>query len=166
MRLFSPCRYVASVPLLDPAELWAQGKRALLVDRDNTLVPRDASRAPEDVKAWLDSARDHGFALCMISNNWHRAEVARSASELGIDSFIAFACKPLPCALRRACTKLGVAPRDAVLIGDQLYTDVWSANLAGIDSILVRPQTSADLWYTQVFRVFERRALRDLPCEE
>ena len=53
-----------------------------------------------------------------------------------------------------------------MLIGDQLYTDVWSANLAGVDSILVKPQTHVDLWYTRIFRIFERRALRRVPCEE
>ena len=55
---------------------------------------------------------------------------------------------------------------EAVLIGDQLYTDVWSGNFAGVDTILVKPQATQDLWYTQIFRIFERRALRDLPCEE
>ena len=39
-------------------------------------------------------------------------------------------------------------------------------NLAGVDTVLVKPQTTVDLWYTQIFRIFERRALRGLPCEE
>ena len=52
------------------------------------------------------------------------------------------------------------------MVGDQLYTDVWAGNLAGIDTILVKPQATADLWYTQIFRIFERRALRNLTCEE
>ena len=62
--------------------------------------------------------------------------------------------------------RLGATADEAVLIGDQLYTDVWSGNLAGVDTILVKPQATQDLWYTQIFRIFERRALRDLPCEE
>ena len=52
------------------------------------------------------------------------------------------------------------------MIGDQLYTDVWAGNFAGVDSILVKPQTHVDLWYTQIFRIFERRALAHVPCEE
>jgi predicted HAD superfamily phosphohydrolase YqeG len=43
---------------------------------------------------------------------------------------------------------------------------VWSGNFAGVDTILVKPQATQDLWYTQIFRIFERRALRDLHCEE
>ena len=132
MRIFSPKRYVASVDRIDLDELWANGKRAILLDRDNTLVPRDTEVVPPAVVEWLDAARDRGFKLCMVSNNWHRDQVMASASKLG----------------------------------DQLYTDVWAGNFAGVDTVLVKPQATTDLWYTQIFRIFERRALRDLECEE
>lgn len=164
-RLFSPKRYVASVDRIDLAELAAQGKRAILLDRDNTLVPRDAETAPAAVSQWLDAARKAGFKLCMVSNNWHRDQVMRSSRELGLKA-ISHAMKPAPFAVRVALRRLGVEPQEAVLIGDQLYTDVWSGNFAGVDTILVKPQTTVDLWYTQIFRIFERRALRDLDCEE
>ena len=61
---------------------------------------------------------------------------------------------------------MGVPHEQAVMIGDQLYTDVWAGNFAGVDSILVKPQTHVDLWYTQIFRIFERHALAHVPCEE
>ena len=165
MSILSPKRYVSRVERIDLDALWAAGKRAIMLDRDNTLVPRDRACAPDSVAAWLDRARELGFKLYMVSNNWHRDQVERSAAELGLDS-ICFACKPLPFALARALARMGVAREAAVMIGDQLYTDVWSANLAGVDSILVKPQTHVDLWYTRIFRIFERRALRRVPCEE
>ena len=165
MSILSPKRYGSRVERIDLDALWAAGKRAIMLDRDNTLVPRDRACAPDSVAAWLDRARELGFKLYMVSNNWHRDQVERSAAELGLDS-ICFACKPLPFALTRALARMGVAREAAVLTGDQLYTDVWSANLAGVDSILVKPQTHVDLWYTRIFRIFERRALRRVPCEE
>ena len=165
MSLLSPTRYVARVELIDLDALFASGKRAILLDRDNTLVPRDRTTAPDTVAAWLDHARELGFELIMVSNNTHRDEVARSAGELGMD-YICGAMKPVPFAIRSGMRRLGAEPAESVLIGDQLYTDVWAGNLAGIDTILVRPQTTVDLWYTQIFRIFERRALRNLPCEE
>ena len=165
MRIFTPDRYVVSVDRIDLEGLWASGTRAIMLDRDNTLVPRDRSSAPAEVAAWLDRARAMGFSLYMVSNNWHRDQVERSARELGLKA-IGFACKPFPFAVRAALRRMGVAPERAVLISDQLYTDVWAGNFAGVGTILVRPQTSVDLWYTRIFRIFERRALRDLPCEE
>lgn len=165
MSLLSPTRYVARVELIDLDALWASGKRAILLDRDNTLVPRDRTCAPASVAAWLDHARDLGFELIMVSNNWHKSHVSRSAGELKMD-YISFACKPLPFAITAGMRRLGASKANAVMIGDQLYTDVWGGNLAGIDTILVKPQTTVDLWYTQIFRIFERRALRGLTCEE
>ena len=40
MRIFSPKRYVASVDRIDLDTLWADGKRAILLDRDNRLARR------------------------------------------------------------------------------------------------------------------------------
>ena len=62
MRIFSPKRYVASVDRIDLNTLWADGKRAILLDRDNTLVPRDTEQVPAAVSAWLDAARAKGGA--------------------------------------------------------------------------------------------------------
>ena len=53
----------------------------------------------------------------------------------------------------------GVGPEATVMIGDQVFTDVVAGNLAGVRTILVRPQSRSDLWYTHIFRIFERLAL-------
>ena len=155
MRIFSPNRYVASVDRVDLDTLWADGKRAILLDRDNTLVPRDTEQVPAAVSAWLEAAHAKGFKLCMVSNNWHRDQVMASARELGLEA-ISHAMKPAPFAVRRALALEGVDASEAVLIGDQVFTDVMAGNLAGVRTILVEPQSTSDLWYTHIFRVFER----------
>ena len=58
--------------------------------------------------------------------------------------------------MRRALGLVGAKPAEAVLIGDQVFTDVVAGNLAGVRTILVDPQSTTDLWYTHIFRVFER----------
>ncbi|MBY4798094.1 YqeG family HAD IIIA-type phosphatase [Collinsella sp. AGMB00827] len=165
MAFFPPDRYVSSVEQIDIEALYRQGKRALLLDRDNTLVPRDRRCAPDSVMAWLSAARRLGFQMMIVSNNWHRDHVARSASELHMD-YISHAMKPAPFALSSALRRLQVDPDQAVMIGDQLYTDVWAGKLAGIHTILVQPQTTTDLWFTRIMRIFERRALMGVPLEE
>lgn len=165
MTLLVPRRYVQSVDCIDLEELYSSGKRSLLVDRDNTLVPRDSDRAPAAVRDWLARADEMGFRVCLVSNNWYRSQVEASARELGIAHVIWCAMKPAPFALWAGMRKLSASRKESVLIGDQLYTDVLASRLARIDSILVRPQTHVDMWYTYAFRFFERRALRDIPCE-
>ena len=55
---------------------------------------------------------------------------------------------------------MGVSAEETVLIGDQVYTDVVAGNLAGVRTVLVRPQSTRDLWYTHILRIGERMILR------
>ena len=161
MGLFRATRYVTSLPLVSVDELVSSGVRLVLLDRDNTCVTRDAKVPPAAVMAWLARAREAGLTLCMVSNNFHSDQVRGSAEQMGMD-VVDHAMKPFPFALRRAMRMEGFSPRETVMIGDQVFTDVVAGKLAGVRTVLVRPQSRKDLWYTHIFRVFERLALRGI----
>lgn len=158
MGLLRATRYVASLPQVSVDELVDAGVRLVLLDRDNTCVPRDADVPPAEVMVWLDRAREAGLRLCLVSNNFHSSQVRASAAQMGVEA-VDHAMKPLPFALVRAMRLMGAVPGETVMIGDQVFTDVCAGSLAGVRTILVRPQSRRDLWYTHVFRVFERLAL-------
>lgn len=155
MSLVRPWRRERAITDVDVDELAASGVRCVLFDRDNTVVPRDTGVAPADVMDWICRVREAGIALCMVSNNFHSQQVEASAAELGC-AVVHHAMKPAPFAVRRALAIVGVDASEAVLIGDQVFTDVMAGNLAGVRTILVEPQSTSDLWYTHIFRVFER----------
>lgn len=155
MSLVRPWRRERAITDVDVDELAASGVRCVLFDRDNTVVPRDTGVAPEPVIDWICRVREAGIALCMVSNNFHSQQVEASAAELGC-AVVHHAMKPAPFAVRRALALVGVEASEAVLIGDQVFTDVMAGNLAGVRTILVEPQSTSDLWYTHIFRVFER----------
>lgn len=155
MSLVRPWRRERAITDVDVDELAASGVRCVMFDRDNTVVPRDTGVAPADVMDWICRVREAGIALCMVSNNFHSQQVEASAAELGC-AVVHHAMKPAPFAVRRALALVGVEASEAVLIGDQVFTDVMAGNLAGVRTILVEPQSTSDLWYTHIFRVFER----------
>ena len=155
MSLVRPWRRERAITDVDVDELAASGVRCVLFDRDNTVVPRDTGVAPEPVMDWICRVREAGIALCMVSNNFHSQQVEASAAELGC-AVVHHAMKPAPFAVRRALALVGVDASEAVLIGDQVFTDVMAGNLADVRTILVEPQSTSDLWYTHIFRVFER----------
>lgn len=155
MSLVRPWRRERAITDVDVDELAASGVRCVLFDRDNTVVPRDTGVAPESVMDWICRVCEAGIALCMVSNNFHSQQVEASAAELGC-AVVHHAMKPAPFAVRRALALVGVDASEAVLIGDQVFTDVMAGNLAGVRTILVEPQSTSDLWYTHIFRVFER----------
>ncbi|BCV18926.1 YqeG family HAD IIIA-type phosphatase [Leptogranulimonas caecicola] len=160
MPLATPWMRVHAISDIPVSALVDHNIRLVLVDRDNTCVPGDASSAPASVAAWIDRVKAASIAVCFVSNNFHSAQVEASAQELGI-SRVDHAMKPAPFALWHACKRMGVPRSQTVLIGDQVFTDLMAARLAGIPSILVDPQSTKELWYTRIFRQMEKLALKD-----
>lgn len=160
MALVTPWMRVHAISDIPVAALVDHNIRLVLVDRDNTCVPGDASSAPASVAAWIDSVKAASISVCFVSNNFHSTQVEASARELGI-ARVDHAMKPAPFALWYACKKMGVPTSQAVLIGDQVFTDLMAARLAGVRSILVDPQSTKELWYTRIFRQMEKLALKD-----
>jgi uncharacterized protein len=69
--------------------------------------------------------------------------------------------KPLPFRCRAIMRTLGFDRRRTALVGDQLFSDVMAARLAGVASILVRPiHPEEERWFTRLKRPLERALLR------
>ncbi|TLM97336.1 MAG: YqeG family HAD IIIA-type phosphatase, partial [Actinobacteria bacterium] len=149
---------------IDLADLSASGIDTLLVDLDNTLLPRDTNEIPDDLRAWSATLAEQGFRVCLVSNNWHQ-RVHTVATQLGFQ-LVAKAVKPLPFAFLRALRLVGSKRRQAVIVGDQVFTDVLGGKLLGIRTILVTPLSETDLPHTLFLRRLEARVLagrRPLP---
>jgi len=158
MALLSPDLYYSSVHAIDLDALARSGVRVLLLDLDNTLLPRDTNVVPDELKAWATGLRERGFSVCLVSNNWHE-RVHHVASELGFD-LVDKAIKPLPFAFRRALRLENAKASEAAVIGDQLFTDILGGNMLGMRTILVAPLSATDLPHTLVLRRLEALVLK------
>ena len=137
MSLFAAAVYKRRLTDLSGDELRAMGVKALLLDVDNTLTPHDDPHVSPEVQRWLDDRKAEGFSLTVVSNN--RAErVAPFARGIGLP-FTARAKKPLPWGFWRAADSLGLSRRECLVIGDQIFTDIAGANLAGMRSVQLLP---------------------------
>ncbi len=139
-------------------ELAAAGVRGIVVDLDNTVC---AYRRPElapGVADWVAAARERGFALVLVSNNFSE-RVGAIGAQLGIP-VVPNALKPLPFAFLRALKLLGTPRGATVVIGDQLFTDVLGAKLLGLRTILTKPLVERDFPLTRVLRFLERTIAR------
>lgn len=154
MPLFRPREYYASVLDIDPKALLARGIKGVLLDVDNTLMPRTDTQVPAKMAAWVKSCQEAGLATLVLSNSFQE-RVTCAVRQLGCE-FVGKAMKPLPAGYRRAQELLGLGPGELCMVGDQTYTDILGANLAGIHSILVLPLGKVELWHTRVFRLVER----------
>ncbi len=146
--------HAETLPDVPLDRLAATGVRGIVVDLDNTVC---AYRQPElapGVAEWVAAARDRGFALVLVSNNFTE-RVASVGAQLGIP-VVPNALKPLPFAFMRALRVLGTPRRATVVIGDQLFTDVLGAKMLGMRTILTKPLVESDFPLTRVLRFLER----------
>ena len=155
MTLLTPDDFLSSVTVINPADLLTQGIRVVLIDIDNTLVPRDTQVLPNEVKAWVESLKECGLRICLLSNNWHDSVLAY-AVELDVP-IVHKSTKPFPFGYKHALKKVAhVKGEKVVMVGDQIFTDVLGARILGLNAILVAPQATKDLWYTLLLRRLER----------
>lgn len=152
--MLEPDYYYRGVLDVDLHELARRGIDTLLVDLDNTLLPRDRDVIPDDISQWAASLNAAGFRACLISNNWQK-RVVRVAEELGFE-LVAKAVKPLPFAFLLALRRMGSSRARAAVVGDQMFTDVLGGKLTGITTVLVAPLSATDLPHTLLLRRVER----------
>ena len=136
LRMFYPCEYAASVFAIDYDALFRLGYRGVLFDIDNTLVPHGNGSTPA-VDALFARIHRAGLKTLLLSNN-SEERILRFLAHIDDTPYIALANKPDPAAYRRAVQMLGLRPEQTVVVGDQIFTDIYGANRAGLDSILVQ----------------------------
>lgn len=151
MGLRAPNRVFDRISDIDIAhDLLGCGLTCALLDVDNTIRSRADGQVPPDVRAWLERARRAGVRLCILSNNWHE-NIPQLAAELNLP-YVYKAVKPLPFGYLAALRMMACSCEHAVMIGDQLHTDIAGARAVGMKAYLVGPLSSADLWYAKVLR--------------
>lgn len=133
---FYPRLYLDSAYEVPYEKFREQGFQGVIFDVDNTLVPHDA---PADRQAVLlfERLRALGMRTCLLSNN-KEPRVKSFAGQ--VDSLYLYkGGKPGVRGYGKAMELMGTDRTNTLFVGDQLFTDVYGANRAGIYSILVKP---------------------------
>lgn len=155
-----PQEYHNSIFEIDLEKLRRMGKRAIILDLDNTLVRWNDPAPTPALLEWLAAVRGHGLKPCIVSNN-SGPRVSEFASRAGVP-FVCNAAKPRRKGFARAMQQLGVEPHETVVVGDQLFTDILGGNRAGAYTILVVPIDRREFIGTRLVRMIERRVLNHL----
>jgi len=132
-----PDLMLKSIYELRPETLAGLGKTLLLMDLDNTLAKYHAAGPSVGLRNWVDSMKKADIEP-FIYSNCRGSGAARFANALSV-GFIHRARKPRAGRLLALLHAKDVAPENAAIIGDQIYTDVLCGARAGIMTIAVRP---------------------------
>lgn len=139
MRILKPTVALKSVTDITPKLLEKLGTDAILLDVDNTLAPPTSHIPYEGVKPWIENIKNNGIDIVICSNNYKK-RVKPFSDSVGLDC-VAMSLKPFPFGFNRAKRKLKEKPESVLVVGDQIYTDILGANLAGMKSVLLVPRS-------------------------
>lgn len=149
---------------VDFKKIYESGKRYILSDLDNTLLPYDLEIATPDIKNWINDLQELGFTLIILSNN-HKDRVEKFSNDLNLKYFNTCR-KPLKRGFKKALKYIKIEYlnnesndiKDKVItLGDQLMTDIFGSSRMKLDSILVHPiKKKSEHWYTRLNRRMEK----------
>lgn len=163
-----PSQICASFLELDFTAQAAAGRHFLILDVDNTISLQDDPALAPGVVEHVRGARASGHLrdLCLVSNiiaGPRRRRRLATFAELLEGHFVAADWRnPKPSAVpfQEALRCMGSEPRNTLVVGDQIFTDVRGGNALGIFTVLV-PPLGRDHWTSRLTmrRVRERKLL-------
>lgn len=134
------------------------GVKGIVLDVDNTLEPYENALPGEHVVAWLESLKAHGISAAIVSNNGGE-RINLFNKDLGLPVYYK-AKKPFKKNVLNAMRDMGTTKSDTILMGDQVFTDVWAAHNTGIRAILVPPIKDKTDVFTRFKRLLEKPILK------
>ncbi|HEX3028762.1 MAG TPA: YqeG family HAD IIIA-type phosphatase [Clostridia bacterium] len=158
VEIFYPEITVDRVQNINLEQLIGMKVKGLILDIDNTLVPPSMKDADENAVKWIEKVRKAGLKTCIVSNA-SKKRVIKFNERLKIYA-IHRASKPGTKAFMKATRLMGIEPGEAVVIGDQIFTDVYGGNKAGMHTILVKPIVNKEYFFIRAKRVMERYILK------
>ncbi len=154
MAIYRPKHRFRRVTGITPEDVRAVGGKALILDVDNTLSTHGSQKPLKGVPEWIAKMQAAGFPMVIVSNN-SAERIAPMAETLGLP-YVENGRKPLPYGFRRACLLLGVPPKDAVVVGDQLFTDLIGGRYFGAKVFLTKPIRPEETVFFRMKRWLER----------
>lgn len=128
-----------------------------VLDIDNTLVPYTVKTPTKPAIDFLRRLDGDGVKYCFLSNN-NKKRVMLFNENINA-YYVSNAKKPLLWGLKKAMKRMGAKPENTILIGDQIFTDVWTGKRAGIKAILVRPIEDKETLFFKFKRAMEKIVL-------
>lgn len=154
-KILKPKVYVDSVCNIDLKKLKKTKKmKGILIDLDNTLVAWGKKEVSQRTIDWVKEAKKLEFKLCIVSNT-NSKRVAEFAKIFNIPYHSKY-FKPFSIAFNNGLKILDTKKSETVVIGDQIFTDIYGGNILKLLTILVAPIVKRDSIGTFLHRNFEK----------
>lgn len=152
-----PQVYVDSIYNIDLKKLKkVKNIKGIIVDLDNTLIAWGGKEIDSKINDWIKEAKRLKLKFCIVSNT-NSKRVSKFAEIFKIPySSNSFYLKPFNTPFIRAIEILDTTPSETMVIGDQIFTDIWGGNRLKLFTILVTPIVKRDSIGTFLHRNLEK----------
>jgi HAD superfamily phosphatase (TIGR01668 family) len=161
LQIFLPSFFAENLSDVDWAAVRSLGISTVYIDFDNTISLHGFSEFDEMARGVVSEILQAELTPVLFSNaRAGRLEALLAGFPLEV---VPTAKKPNPRALLADIEARHISPGEALVVGDQLLTDIAAANRAGVCSLLVLPRSSAEPFYIRIKRGIEfiiKRILR------
>jgi uncharacterized protein len=165
LTLLTPKSQLETAFEITPKWLEDRNLKGLVLDIDNTLAPTHLPGNETQIRAWLEPFRQANIPIRIVSNG-HSKRILEFCELFNLEFVgilgLRMAGKPIPSAFSRACQELGLSANQVAMVGDQIFTDVLGANMAGMYTVLVKPLTEKSMPHTKLIRNLEKLVLAKL----
>ena len=151
---FIPDLMVDDIYCIDTEPLIKRGISLLIFDIDNTLAPYETLVPDEKLFNWLMHLKENGFQVAFLSNNKNKR--VEDFNEKLMFFAIADAKKPSTKSHRKVLSHFQLKPENTAVIGDQIFTDIYSGKVCGMYTILVPPIKDKKSLFFRMKRVLEK----------
>jgi len=153
--ILRPKVYVNSVYNIDLKKLKkVKNIKGIIVDLDNTLIAWGRKEIDSKINDWIKEAKRLKLKLCIVSNTSSK-RVAKFAEIFEIP-YSSNSFKPFNSPFIKAIEILNTVPSETMVIGDQIFTDIWGGNRLKLLTILVTPIVKKDSIGTFLHRNLEK----------
>ena len=156
-KIFYPNQWLDSTYIINFEKYYSNGYRGIIFDIDNTLVMHNAP-ADERAKELFKKLHIIGFDTLILSNN--KEPRVKSFADAVQSKYIYKAAKPSVKGYKKAMNIMKTDTSNTLFVGDQLFTDIWGANNAGIYTILVKPINPKEEIQIVLKRILEKPILK------
>ena len=131
---------------ISPEYLTSLGVKFLFSDVDNTLAPYEVPEPDERIRSWLDSLKDAGITVVLVSNN-HGDRIELFNRTLGLAAYADCKKPGYPSLLSRKSQRFNLVgvSRDCYVNAKELFDSksgsLVNYNLSGTASILYPSQS-------------------------
>lgn len=133
--------------------------KLIMLDMDNTIIDYSENKYTKDMKEWAERMKRNGVKLYILSNSPFGKLVKRIAAELGMKYYYN-AAKPSIRGFKKIMALEKVNKENMLMVGDQIFTDVWGGNRFGIKTVLVTPINPKERAFTKLKRPFEKIVIK------